>query len=87
MTLRLTVLVLVDIIRKGILLTLRLRDVSRVLAKHCDVNSLYAKFQGRLSTWDGGPEVCAVHPLCVWPIGVGDRICCYCRTAAERALS
>ncbi|KAK2737023.1 hypothetical protein FQN57_000472 [Myotisia sp. PD_48] len=30
-------------------------------------NSLYAKFRGtasgRLSTWDGGPEVCAVHPL------------------------
>lgn len=31
------------------------------------LNSLYAKFRGtasgRLSTWDGGPEVCAVHPL------------------------
>ncbi|EAS33760.3 MYND domain-containing protein [Coccidioides immitis RS] len=31
------------------------------------VNTLYAKFRGtasgRLSTWDGGPEVCAVHPL------------------------
>lgn len=30
-------------------------------------NTLYAKFRGtasgRLSTWDGGPEVCAVHPL------------------------
>ena len=31
------------------------------------LNTLYAKFRGtasgRLSTWDGGPEVCAVHPL------------------------
>ena len=31
------------------------------------LNSLYAKFRGtasgRLSTWDGGPELCAVHPL------------------------
>ena len=31
------------------------------------INTLYAKFRGtasgRLSTWDGGPEVCAVHPL------------------------
>lgn len=31
------------------------------------LNALYAKFRGtasgRLSTWDGGPEVCAVHPL------------------------
>lgn len=31
------------------------------------VNTLYAKFRGnasgRLSTWDGGPELCAVHPL------------------------
>ncbi|KAL4915736.1 hypothetical protein BDW62DRAFT_203330 [Aspergillus aurantiobrunneus] len=30
-------------------------------------NTLYAKFRGtasgRLSTWDGGPETCAVHPL------------------------
>ncbi|KAL3481162.1 putative MYND domain protein [Aspergillus californicus] len=30
-------------------------------------NTLYAKFRGtasgRLSTWDGGPELCAVHPL------------------------
>lgn len=30
-------------------------------------NTLYAKFRGtasgRLSTWDGAPEVCAVHPL------------------------
>ena len=31
------------------------------------LNTLYAKFRGtasgRLSTWDGGPELCAVHPL------------------------
>ncbi|KAI5307288.1 hypothetical protein KEM56_000836 [Ascosphaera pollenicola] len=31
------------------------------------LNTMYAKFRGtasgRLSTWDGGPEVCAVHPL------------------------
>ena len=31
------------------------------------LNTLYAKFRGtasgRLSTWDGAPEVCAVHPL------------------------
>ncbi|KAL5052071.1 hypothetical protein BDW71DRAFT_213043 [Aspergillus fruticulosus] len=31
------------------------------------LNTLYAKFRGtasgRLSTWDGGPETCAVHPL------------------------
>lgn len=31
------------------------------------INTLYAKFRGtasgRLSNWDGGPEVCAVHPL------------------------
>lgn len=31
------------------------------------VNTLYAKFRGtasgRLSTWDGGPELCAVHPV------------------------
>jgi hypothetical protein len=31
------------------------------------LTTLYAKFRGtasgRLSTWDGGPEVCAVHPL------------------------
>ena len=31
------------------------------------LNTLYAKFRGtasgRLSSWDGGPELCAVHPL------------------------
>ncbi|KAL4950355.1 hypothetical protein BDW69DRAFT_202206 [Aspergillus filifer] len=31
------------------------------------LNTLYAKFRGtasgRLSTWDGGPETCAVHPI------------------------
>lgn len=31
------------------------------------LNTLFAKFRGtasgRLSTWDGGPELCAVHPL------------------------
>ncbi|KAL4907501.1 hypothetical protein BDW74DRAFT_166859 [Aspergillus multicolor] len=31
------------------------------------LNTLYSKFRGtasgRLSTWDGGPETCAVHPL------------------------
>lgn len=31
------------------------------------LNTLYARFRGtasgRLSTWDGGPELCAVHPL------------------------
>ncbi|KAL4782921.1 hypothetical protein BJX76DRAFT_368747 [Aspergillus varians] len=31
------------------------------------LNTVYAKFRGtasgRLSTWDGGPETCAVHPL------------------------
>lgn len=31
------------------------------------LNTMYAKFRGtasgRLSTWDGGPETCAVHPL------------------------
>lgn len=35
------------------------------------INSLFAKFRGtasgRLSRWDGAPEVCAVHPL--WCLG------------------
>jgi len=60
-------------------------------------NTLYAKFRGtasgRLSTWDGGPEVCAVHPL--WCLANhscdpnvrwewGGEITFVARTAAER---
>jgi len=63
------------------------------------LNSLYAKFRGtasgRLSTWDGGPEVCAVHPL--WCLANhscdpnvrwewGGEIVFVARTAAERAV-
>jgi hypothetical protein len=63
------------------------------------LNTLYAKFRGtasgRLSTWDGGPEVCAVHPLwCLanhscdpnvrWEWGA--EIVFVARTAAERAV-
>ena len=63
------------------------------------LNSLYAKFRGtasgRLSTWDGGPEVCAVHPL--WCLANhscdpnvrwewGGEIVFVARTAAEKAV-
>ncbi|OXV09495.1 hypothetical protein Egran_02739 [Elaphomyces granulatus] len=63
------------------------------------LNSLYAKFRGaasgRLSTWDGGPEVCAVHLL--WCLANhscdpnvrwewGGEIVYVARTAAERAV-
>ncbi|KAL2863939.1 uncharacterized protein BJX67DRAFT_374255 [Aspergillus lucknowensis] len=61
-------------------------------------NTLYAKFRGtasgRLSTWDGGPELCAVHPL--WCLANhscdpnvrwewGGEICFVVRNAEERA--
>ncbi|KAL3461056.1 putative MYND domain protein [Aspergillus heterothallicus] len=60
-------------------------------------NTLYAKFRGtasgRLSTWDGGPELCAVHPL--WCLANhscdpnvrwewGGEICFVVRGAEER---
>ncbi|KAJ9231888.1 putative MYND domain protein [Paecilomyces variotii] len=63
------------------------------------LNTLYAKFRGtasgRLSTWDGGPEVCAVHPLwCLanhscdpnvrWEWGA--EITFMARTTEERAM-
>jgi hypothetical protein len=63
------------------------------------LNTLYAKFRGtasgRLSTWDGGPEVCAVHPL--WCLANhscdpnvrwewGGEITFVARTASERAV-
>ncbi|KAH3502479.1 hypothetical protein KXW24_008657 [Aspergillus fumigatus] len=63
------------------------------------LNTLYAKFRGtasgRLSTWDGGPELCAVHPL--WCLANhscdpnvrwewGGEITFRARTEAERAV-
>lgn len=63
------------------------------------LNTLYAKFRGtasgRLSTWDGGPEVCAVHPL--WCLANhscdpnvrwewGGEICFVVRNQAEKAV-
>ncbi|KAL1999707.1 hypothetical protein VTN02DRAFT_4138 [Thermoascus thermophilus] len=63
------------------------------------LNTLYAKFRGtasgRLSTWDGGPEVCAVHPL--WCLANhscdpnvrwewGGEITFVARSEAERAV-
>lgn len=63
------------------------------------LNTLYAKFRGtasgRLSTWDGGPEVCAVHPL--WCLANhscdpnvrwewGGEICFMVRTKDEKAV-
>lgn len=63
------------------------------------LNTLYAKFRGtasgRLSTWDGGPEVCAVHPL--WCLANhscdpnvrwewGGEITFMARSEAERAV-
>lgn len=63
------------------------------------LNTLYAKFRGtasgRLSTWDGGPELCAVHPL--WCLANhscdpnvrwewGGEITFSVRGAAERAV-
>ncbi|KAL4797478.1 hypothetical protein BDV19DRAFT_358891 [Aspergillus venezuelensis] len=63
------------------------------------LNTLYAKFRGtasgRLSTWDGGPETCAVHPL--WCLanhscdpnvrwGWGGEISFVVRGAEERAI-
>ncbi|EED17113.1 WD repeat-containing protein [Talaromyces stipitatus ATCC 10500] len=63
------------------------------------LNTLYAKFRGtasgRLSTWDGGPEVCAVHPL--WCLANhscdpnvrwewGGEICFMVRKADEKAV-
>ncbi|KAF7181370.1 hypothetical protein CNMCM7691_000588 [Aspergillus felis] len=63
------------------------------------LNTLYAKFRGtasgRLSTWDGGPELCAVHPL--WCLANhscdpnvrwewGGEITFRARTASERAV-
>ncbi|RAL02353.1 putative MYND domain protein [Aspergillus ibericus CBS 121593] len=63
------------------------------------LNTLYAKFRGtasgRLSTWDGGPELCAVHPL--WCLANhscdpsvrwewGGEITFRARTADERAI-
>ncbi|KAI9370366.1 hypothetical protein BJX61DRAFT_535693 [Aspergillus egyptiacus] len=62
-------------------------------------NTLYAKFRGtasgRLSTWDGGPETCAVHPL--WCLANhscdpnvrwewGGEIAFVVRSAAERVV-
>lgn len=63
------------------------------------LNTLYAKFRGtasgRLSTWDGGPEVCAVHPL--WCLANhscdpnvrwewGGEICFVARRGEERVV-
>lgn len=63
------------------------------------LNTRYAKFRGtasgRLSTWDGGPELCAVHPL--WCLANhscdpnvrwewGGEITFRARTEAERAV-
>lgn len=63
------------------------------------LNTLYAKFRGtasgRLSTWDGGPEVCAVHPL--WCLANhscdpnvrwewGGEICFMVRKSEEKAV-